>query len=77
MWYVTVQPEAVVYTVGDTVDLTGRNRWIKDDTDPAKAQRNLDVTADHVVEAVNDDGSFLDLSRPRSATPATTRPSPP
>ena len=59
--YVTVQPEAVNYTVGDTIDLTGKNRWIKDDTDHAKEQRNLDVTADNVVEAVNDDQSFTDL----------------
>ncbi len=64
--YVTVQPEAVVFNAGDTIDLTGRNRWIKDDTDPAKQPgRNLGVTADHVVEAVNDDGSFLDLSKAR------------
>ncbi|MBM9503000.1 glycoside hydrolase family 3 C-terminal domain-containing protein [Actinacidiphila acididurans] len=61
--YVTVQPEAVVYDAGDTIDLTARNHWIKDDTDPtAQPGRNLGVTADHVVEAVNDDGSFLDLS---------------
>lgn len=62
--YVTVQPEAVVHSAGDTIDLTARNRWIKDDTDPtAQPGRNLNVTADHIVEAVNDDGSFLDLSR--------------
>ena len=62
--YVTVQPEAVVHSAGDTVDLTARNQWIKDDTDPtAQPGRNLGVTADHIVEAVNDDGSFLDLSR--------------
>jgi beta-glucosidase len=61
--YVTVQPEAVVYDAGDTIDLTARNQWIKDDTDPAaQPGRDLGVTADHVVEAVNDDGSFLDLS---------------
>jgi beta-glucosidase len=64
--YVTVQPEAVVYNAGDTIDLTARNQWIKDDTDPAKQPgRNLNVTADHIVEAVNDDGSFLDLSKAR------------
>ncbi|MEC3992125.1 glycoside hydrolase family 3 C-terminal domain-containing protein [Actinacidiphila sp. DG2A-62] len=62
--YVTVQPESVVYDAGATVDLTARNRWIKDDTDPtAQPGRNLAVTADHVVEAVNDDGSFVDLSK--------------
>lgn len=64
--YVTVQPESVVYDAGATIDLTARNRWIKDDTDPtAQPGRNLDVTADHVVEAVNDDGSFVDLSKSR------------
>ncbi|MFI0898973.1 glycoside hydrolase family 3 C-terminal domain-containing protein [Streptomyces sp. NPDC020983] len=73
--YVTVQPEAVVYDAGDTIDLTGRNRWIKDDTDPASQPgRNMSVTADHVVQAVNDDGSFLDLSgaavRYRSSDPS-------
>ncbi|CAG7612821.1 glycoside hydrolase family 3 C-terminal domain-containing protein [Actinacidiphila bryophytorum] len=62
--YVTVQPESVVYDAGQTIDLTGRNRWIKDDTDPAaQPGRNLAVTADHVVQAANDDGSFVDLSR--------------
>lgn len=59
--YVTVQPEAVSYQVGDTIDLTGKNRWIKDDTDHSKEQRNLAVTADNVVEAVNSDQSFVDL----------------
>jgi beta-glucosidase-like glycosyl hydrolase len=72
--YVTVQPEQVVLTVGDTVDLTGRNRWLEDDTDPAREHRNLSVTADRVVMAVNDDQSFVDLSRVavryRSSDPA-------
>jgi beta-glucosidase-like glycosyl hydrolase len=61
--HVTVQPERLVHSIGDTVDLTGRNQWIKDDTDPAREHRNLNVTADNVVEAVNDDRSFVDLSR--------------
>jgi beta-glucosidase len=56
-----VQPEAVAYKVGDTIDLTGKNRWIKDDTDHSQEQRNLAVTADDVVEAVNSDQSFVDL----------------
>ena len=30
--YVTVQPESVVYNAGETIDLTGKNQWIKDDT---------------------------------------------
>ncbi|GAB3975915.1 glycoside hydrolase family 3 C-terminal domain-containing protein [Actinoallomurus acanthiterrae] len=60
--YVTVQPEAVQYKVGDTLDLTGKNQWIKDDTDRSKEQRNLAVTADDIVEAVNNDQSFVDLT---------------
>jgi beta-glucosidase len=49
--YVTVQPETVIHTVGDSLDLTGRNPWI------------TGVTADHVVAAVNNDQSFVDLSQ--------------
>ncbi|MEV5750456.1 glycoside hydrolase family 3 C-terminal domain-containing protein [Actinoallomurus sp. NPDC052308] len=60
--YVTVQPESVQYKVGDTIDLTGKNQWIKDDTDHSKEQRNLNVTADNIVEAVNNDQSFVDLT---------------
>ncbi|MFC4114399.1 glycoside hydrolase family 3 C-terminal domain-containing protein [Nonomuraea zeae] len=63
--YVTVQPEAVAYQAGDTIDLTGKNRWIADTTDPAKERRNLQVTADGIVEAVNDDQSFADLRHAR------------
>jgi len=59
--YVTVQPESVIYQAGQTIDLTGKNQWIKDDTNPALEQRNLSVTADNVVEAVKNDGSFVDL----------------
>lgn len=60
--YVTVQPEDVTYEPGDTVDLTGKNRWIADDTNHALEQRNLGVRADDIVEAVRTDGSFVDLS---------------
>jgi len=62
---VTVQPENVVYNAGSTVDLTGKNQWIKDDTTGvgSVAQgRNMSVTADNVVEAVNNDESFVNLS---------------
>ncbi|MCA1219744.1 glycoside hydrolase family 3 C-terminal domain-containing protein [Streptomyces sp. 8L] len=59
---VTVQPEDVVHNAGDTFSLTGKNKWIKDDTDPSQERRDLSVTADHVVEAVNNDESFTDLS---------------
>ena len=37
--YVTVEPPAVVYKPGDTVDLTAKNPWLKDDTNPASEQR--------------------------------------
>ncbi|HEY4020958.1 MAG TPA: NEW3 domain-containing protein, partial [Pseudonocardiaceae bacterium] len=60
---VTVQPDQVDYAVGQTLDLTGKNPWIKDDTDPTQEQRNLSVTADNVVEAANSDGSFADLTK--------------
>ncbi|MFF6960832.1 glycoside hydrolase family 3 C-terminal domain-containing protein [Streptomyces sp. NPDC008317] len=72
--YVTVQPESVVHDAGQTFSLTGKNKWIKDDTNPAKEQRDLSVTADDVVEAVNNDQSFVDLSTAkvtyRSSDPA-------
>jgi len=62
--YVTVQPADAVYTPGETLDLTGKNPWIADDTDPSQesSERNLVVTADNIVEAVNNDGSFVDLA---------------
>lgn len=61
---VTVQPDQVSYQVGQTLDLTGKNPWIKDDTDPSQeTDRNLAVTADDVVEAAQSDGSFLDLTK--------------
>ncbi|HJP77857.1 MAG TPA: glycoside hydrolase family 3 C-terminal domain-containing protein [Pseudonocardiaceae bacterium] len=71
---VTVQPDQVDYQVGQTLDLTAKNPWIKDDTDPTQEQRNLSVTADNIVEAANSDGSFADLSKTgvsyRSSDPA-------
>jgi hypothetical protein len=59
---VTVQPESDVYNAGATFSLTGKNQWLKDDTNPSLEQRNLSVTADNVVEAVNNDESFVNLS---------------
>lgn len=71
---VTVQPESVVYNAGDTFSLTAKNKWIKDDTDHSKEQRDTSITADNVVEAVNNDQSFVDLSTAkvtyRSSDPA-------
>jgi beta-glucosidase-like glycosyl hydrolase len=60
---VTVEPGAVAYRVGQTLDLTGRNRWLADDTRAAEEpDRDLSIRADGVVEAVADDQSFVDLS---------------
>ncbi len=60
---VTVQPGKLVYHAGETLDLTRKNPWIKDDTDPAKEQRDTSITADDIVEAVDNDQSFADLSK--------------
>ncbi|HEX4223430.1 MAG TPA: glycoside hydrolase family 3 C-terminal domain-containing protein [Pseudonocardiaceae bacterium] len=70
---VTVQPDQVDYQVGQTLDLTGKNPWIKDDTDPTQEQRNLSITADNIVEAADNDGSFADLTK----TPVSYRSSDP
>jgi hypothetical protein len=70
---VTVQPDQTSFQVGQTLDLTGKNPWLKDDTNPALEQRNLAVTADNVVVAANTDGSLADLSK----TPVTYRSSDP
>ncbi|MFL6117191.1 MAG: glycoside hydrolase family 3 C-terminal domain-containing protein [Catenulispora sp.] len=55
---VTVQPDQVVFTPGQSLDLTGKNPWIADDT----AQAAQHVPADGIVEAVNNDESFVDLA---------------
>ncbi|XVV16053.1 ricin-type beta-trefoil lectin domain protein [Actinoplanes sp. CA-131856] len=60
---VTIDPGKVVLKAGETLDLRGKNPWIKDDTDPAKEKRDVSITADDVVEAVNNDQSFIDLSK--------------
>jgi len=63
--YVTVQPDQVVFKPGDTLNLTGKNPWIRDDTNSALEKtvghRNVSVTADNIVEAVNTDESFVKL----------------
>src|SRR5581483_4254094 len=59
--YVTVQPDQVTVKPGDTVNLAGKNPWIADDTNPSLEQPH--AAADNVVEAVNNDQSFVDLSR--------------
>ncbi len=59
--HVTVQPDQVVFKPGDTLDLTGKNPWLADDTDPTLQQPHAE--ADHIVEAVNNDQSFADLAK--------------
>jgi len=59
--HVTVQPEKLIYKVGETFDLNGRNRWIKSDINPEREQDH--PTADHIVEVVYNNGSFVDLSQ--------------
>ena len=58
--YVTVQPDKVMFKPGDTLDLTTKNPWIQNDTDSALEQPH--ATADNIVDAVNNDESFVNLS---------------
>jgi beta-glucosidase len=61
--YVTVQPPGVAYQAGQSLNLTGTDPWLADDTNPAEeTDRNLNITADKDVVAVNNDESFVDLS---------------
>ena len=61
--YVTVQPAQVVYQAGQTLNLAGTNPWIAPDTDTALEQPH--ASADSIVEAVNNDESFVNLSLAR------------
>jgi hypothetical protein len=51
----------VVFKPGDILDLTGKNPWIADDTNPSMEQPH--ATADNIVEVVNNDQSFANLSK--------------
>jgi hypothetical protein len=57
--HVTLQPEKLIYEVGETINLNGKNKWIESDITPAWEE--LHSTADHIIEAVNNDGSFVHL----------------
>jgi beta-glucosidase len=59
--YVTVQPDQVMFTPGQTLNLTGANPWIAPDTDPALEQRH--APAANIIEAVNNDQSFVNLGQ--------------
>jgi beta-glucosidase-like glycosyl hydrolase len=58
--YVTVQPDHVIFKPGDTLNLTGKNPWLAPDTNSSLEQPH--APADNIVEAVNNDESFVDLS---------------
>jgi beta-glucosidase-like glycosyl hydrolase len=64
---VTVQPDQTNLQVGQSLNLTGTNPWIQDDTtgtgSVAQTGRNMGVSADGIVEAANTDGSFVDLAK--------------
>nr|WP_143765342.1 glycoside hydrolase family 3 C-terminal domain-containing protein [Catenulispora acidiphila] len=57
---VAVQPDQVVFTAGQTLDLTGANPWIAPDTNASLEQNH--APAANIVEAANDDQSFADLA---------------
>ncbi|MBX5439724.1 MAG: glycoside hydrolase family 3 C-terminal domain-containing protein [Thermoflavifilum sp.] len=57
--YVTLQPEALIYHVGDQINLKAKNKWLADDTDPNREQPHPE--ADHVLEIAYNDGTFADL----------------
>lgn len=59
--YVTVEPENLTYKAGDELDLKGKNKWIESDVTPAR--KGFIPEADHIIEAVNNDESFADLSK--------------
>lgn len=61
--YVTVMPPKLVYYVGDTLNLKGKNKWMTSDINQNIAQPH--ARADNIVEAVRNNGSFVDLSRKR------------
>ena len=61
--YVTVQPGQVVFQAGQTLNLAGANPWIAPDTDSALEQPHS--SAGNIVEAVNNDESFVTLRRAR------------
>jgi beta-glucosidase len=58
--YVTVQPDQVIFTPGQVLNLTGNNPWLADDTDLSLQQPHASAT--NVVEAVNNDESFVNLA---------------
>jgi beta-glucosidase-like glycosyl hydrolase len=73
---VTVDPGQVVFNVGDTLDLTGENPWLADDTvqdQSSQPGRDLTQRGDGIIVAANDDDTFRNLSGAR-ITYASNRP---
>src|SRR5258708_8607642 len=68
--YVTVQPDQVVFKPGDTMDLTGKNPWIANDTNSSLEQPH--ATPHNTVEAVKYDQSFPAPTPPTPTSPTTT-----
>src|SRR5581483_5945957 len=66
------QPDRVIFRPGQTLELTGKNPWIKPDTDPSLEQRH--APADNIVEAVDSNQSFVNLAHARVRY-STTNPS--
>lgn len=59
--YVTIEPENLVYQPGDELNLNGKNQWIASDV--TLSRQDEIPEADHIIEAVNNDESFVDLSK--------------
>jgi len=57
---VTLQPESLIYHVGETINLNDKNKWIKSDINPEL--EDLHSPADNIIEAVNSDDSFVNLA---------------
>ncbi|HEY5461785.1 MAG TPA: glycoside hydrolase family 3 C-terminal domain-containing protein [Hanamia sp.] len=58
--YVTVQPQKINYHIGETINLKGKNKWIESDINTSREQPH--AVADNIIEAVNNDGSFVNLA---------------
>ena len=56
-----MQPGQVVFKPGQTLSLTGKDPWIMPDTNSALEQPH--ASASNIIEAVNNDKSFVNLSR--------------
>jgi len=58
--YVTLEPDKVILQPGATLNLAARNPWIANDT--LKGNEQAHQRADGIVEAVNDDESFVNVA---------------